>query len=239
MIQLNVNTTELVSYTNRLEKLHRSAFPNAVRTALNSVAFDVKKDTLLASSKRNFTNRKANFFKATSRVEMAKGWDLRSMKSEVGFRDLSGNNYAVDDLEAQETGGRISNKSFIPLDNARTGKSYNRGVAKRNRLNNISGLVVAKDLSGRGKKQRFAQAVKRAGIKGVVLDENGIVWRVNSMKMKGTGFDLTAIYSYKKGRSIKVKATHFMREAASESHKKIDDFYIVEAEKQFKKALNK
>lgn len=238
-MQLNVNTTDLVSFTNRLEKLHRSAFPNAVRTSLNSVAFDVKKDTLIDSSRRNFINRKPNFFKANSRVNMATGWDLRSMKSEVGFRDLSGNNYAVDDLEQQERGGRISNKSFIPLDDARTAKSYSRGVAKRNRLSNINGLVVSKDLSGRGRKQRFAQAIKKAGIKGTVLDENGIVWRVNSLRRNSRGFDLKAIYSYKKGRSIKVKATNFMREAAEVSHKKIDDFYIIEAEKQFKKALNK
>ena len=48
---LNVNTDAVVALTNKLEKLHRSAFPVAVRSTLNSAAFDMKKDTILKSAK--------------------------------------------------------------------------------------------------------------------------------------------------------------------------------------------
>jgi len=237
MIQLNIATTELVAYTNKLEKLHRSAFPNAVRTALNSVAFDVKQDTLLTSARKNFKKRKPNFFKANSRVNMAQGFDLNRMQSEVGMRSLHGANHAVRDLEQQERGGVITNKAFIPLDTARTGKSYDRGVAKRNRLNNVNDLVNSAKVNGSSKGQRFAKAIKKAGAKGYVLDEQGTLWRVNSLIKKARGFDISALYSYEKDRSIRVKPTHFMEEASTESQKKIDRFYIIEAEKQFKKAL--
>lgn len=42
-MQLNVNTDATVALTNKLEKLHKSAFPVAVRSTLNSAAFDMKK----------------------------------------------------------------------------------------------------------------------------------------------------------------------------------------------------
>jgi hypothetical protein len=50
-------------------------------------------------------------------------------------------------------------------------------------------------------------------------------------------FKLDAIYSYKKGRSVNVKATHFMQKATEKTMKKADDIYIKEAERQFEKAL--
>src|SRR5687767_16018423 len=85
LMELNINSDAVVKHTNTLEKMHRSAMPLAIRNTLNSVAFDVKKNTMPASAEREFVTRAPNFFKANSRVEMARGWNVDSMQSVVGF----------------------------------------------------------------------------------------------------------------------------------------------------------
>ncbi|KKN42121.1 hypothetical protein LCGC14_0716250, partial [marine sediment metagenome] len=76
MAILNVNTDEVVRYSNKLEKLHRSAFPIAIRGTLNNAAFDVKQKTMPVSAEKEFVNRQPNFFKANSKVNMAKGFNV-------------------------------------------------------------------------------------------------------------------------------------------------------------------
>lgn len=230
---LNVNSEAVVKFTNQLERINRSAFPVAVREALNSAAFDVKKFQLPISAERNFVKRQPNFFKANSRVEMAKGWSLSEMVAKVGMIDLGGSNYAVDDLEQQEHGGKIDAKSFIPLDSARNSNSAKKIVAPRNRLSKIKNIVRAAKTEGVSEAQRFIKSVISAGSGGFILSERGVLWKIDSMNKK------TPLYSFKKGRSVNVKPTHFMQEATEASAKKIDEFYILAAEKQFERQLSK
>lgn len=240
--KLEIDTHEVAEYSKKLAQLHRSAFPNAVRNTLNSAAFDVKKNTLPKVSGHKFQNRTPNFFKAFSRVEMAKGFDLKTMASVVGMMEqgLKGsNNYAVKDLEQQETGGRIGGKSFIPLNSARVGRSNKRNVQPKNRISNIRGLVSVSDAKGSGKGQRFIKSVVHAGAGGYVLTERGYVLRVDSLRRikNRWRFKLTALYSYRNNRSVTVRKTQFMEHSARISAKKMPIFYKFEANKQFKKYL--
>jgi len=237
MFELNVDTNEVIKFTNSLEKLNRSAFPNAVRNALNSAAFDVKKRTLQISADRNFTKRQPNFFKANSRVFMATGFDIERMEAIIGMIDLGGTNYAVDDLEQQEFGGKIGGKSFIPLDPSRTGKSYSRLVQKKNRLSGIRNVISTRNSSGSNSRQRFIKAAAFAKVNSYILSDRGILFRKNSEKRIRGRFDLTALYSYKSNRSITVKATHFMKEAAEQSGQRLPKFYMVAANREFKKVF--
>jgi len=236
-MQLNVNTDAVVAFTNKLEKLHRAAFPVAVRTALNSAAFDMKKNSIQQSADDTFTIRKATFFKANSRVNKASGYAINNMQSAVGF---TGKDQAIDDLEKQETGGKINSRSFIPMKPARTGNSDNKLIRPNARLKNIK-IVDASKASGANNKQKFVKSVFHAGVGGNVLSEfNGksYVWKVNSIKRTKEGnFKLTPLYSFKKGRDVKVDATHFMAKATEKTTPKIEQFYIQAAEAQFKRAL--
>ena len=45
---------------------------------------------------------------------------------------------------------------------------------------------------------------------------------------------LSALYSFKKGRSVKVQATHFMEEASNQSARKIDNLFIENAKRRIK-----
>jgi hypothetical protein len=238
MPQLRINTDAVVAFTNKLEKLPRTAFPVAVRAALNSAAFDMKKNTLPKSAKDNFVQRKPSFFKANSRVEMAKGFDINRMQSVVGF---TGKDQAIDDLEKQEFGGKINSRAFIPMAPARTSNSNNKLVRPNARLRNLK-LVDASKAEGVNDKQKFVKSVFYAWCwRACISNEfNGksYVWKVNSLSRTEAGsFKLTPIYSYEKGRDVKVDSTNFMSKATEMTSKKMDDFYIKAAEFQFKRAL--
>lgn len=229
---LDVNTKELIIFSNKLEKIGKTKLPYAVRQTLNSVAFDMKKDTLIESSGQKFVNRSPNFFKALSRVQMAKGLDINSMESIVGFveKGLKGkNNYAVKDLEQQEKGGKIGGKTFIPTKQARGG-SLNNLVLPQNRLSKIrKKFKDASKMQGANKKEKFVKAVLKAKIGGYVLGEK-MLYRINSIHSnisdRSTGYDATPLYSVKKGRSVKVDKTKFVETAAKEAAKKMESHFI-------------
>ena len=102
-------------------------------------------------------------------------------------------------------------------------------------------VVHARKARGKNAKERFVKSVMHAGKGGIVLSEDfkgkRILWRVNSLnKTSGGSFKLTALYSFKKKRAVKIKqATHFMERASMISGKRLEKFYMVEANRQFKK----
>jgi hypothetical protein len=244
-MKFNVDTNAVVIHTNKLEKLSKSAFPNAVRGTLNSLAFDVKGNTMPKSALR-FKKRQKNFFKSNSRVNMAKGSNLSSMKSEIGFINKAKTaESAVEELEQQEHGGKIDEREYIPVKAARTSKNNKRMVQKRNRLGTIGikNIVKASKMSARNQGGRFVQAVAMAGKGGFVQSKlkgknTTMVWRVNSLsRTKGGRFKLTPVYIVNESKSVKVKATHFMEKATKKTMQSADKFYIKQAEREFEKAL--
>ena len=235
----NINTDAAVVMTNKLEKLHRSALPVAIRRTLDGAAFDVKKRTLLSTTEKTFEQRKETFFKAKSRVFKAKGFNVKTMKSTIGFID--GDEQAVDDLEKQEKGGKIGGRSFIPLDSARTSNILSKNVRKKDRISGIKGIVDSRKAKGVNKRQKFVKSVYYAGRGGYILaewEEKQVLWRVNSLrKTKSGSFKLTALFSFEKGRDAMVKATHFMERSATKSQKMIPRIYQVEGMKQIKRLM--
>ncbi len=240
MAILNVNTDEVVRYSNKLEKLHRSAFPVAIRGTLNNAAFDVKKNTMPASAEKEFTIRRKNFFKANSRVNMAKGFNIRTMQAIIGF---IGTQQAVENLEQQEKGGTIGGRAFVPLDNARGGSNA-RPVRPSNRLSRISNIVNASKVRGNSKRQRFVKAAIKAGVGGFVIGNNKlkILWKITGLTKIGDRLKINKqrLYSYVPGRKVKIdEPTNFMKKATLKTGKKLEGFYIKQAKKQIEKALLK
>lgn len=244
-MQLKINTGAAVIFTNKLEKLHRSALPSAIREALNDAAYDLKKKTMLDKAANTFEKREPGFFKANSRAEAATGFNVNSMKSTVGFinEKLKGKtNYAIKDLKEQEEGGNINAKSFIPMDDARVSGSFKKKVRANARLSEIK-FIKQNEQKGKNNAERFVQAALIAGVGGLVLGytkkRKGILWRVNSLvsdrSTKKFTPKLTALYDYSKSRSVHVNSTHFMKIATINSGKKLEAFYIAQAQRQIKK----
>lgn len=249
----NVNMDEIKEYTLKLQGLHRSALPVAIRGTLNDAGFALKKNNMPKIARQTFEEREPNFFKANSRVDAAKGFDVRSMVAEVGFVSSGlispATNYAVRDLEEQEDGGIIKGRSFKPLPSVRTGGigrvRSNIRIAKLKAGNVLNANSInttdshnRKFLSGKDKKmQQFILASVLQGIGGFVLGGK-LLWKVTNLKRVGRNmqFKKQKLYSFKKSGVAKVHATGFMLKAALEVQKEMEAFYVMEATKQFRKA---
>lgn len=240
-MQVDINTDASVVFTNKLEKLHRSALPNAIRSTLNSAAFDVKKVTMPKSADDAFTKRVPNFFKANSRVEMAQGWSVKSMKATVGFTEgglKGGRNFAVKDLEQQERGGTIKARSFVPSDQARGG-SKTKPVRPGNRLSRIKKVVNSTQVAGENRQEKFIKSAVYAGKGGHVIGnfQKAMLWKITSIRRVGrmTRIKKKALYSFERGRDVRVKGTGFMEKASMESAEKMEKWYIEAAKKQIQR----
>lgn len=240
-MNIKIDTSKLHAHAMTINGIGKYTFPNAIRATLNSLAFDVKKESLPRSSSSEFVKRKANFFKANSRVEQAKGNVTSSMKSMVGMVSSglhnSSTNYAVKDLEQQEHGGRIGGKAFIPQNEARVGKSHDKMVATGSRIEAIKPKKVHSALQSSIKtrqsaKAQFMYTVKEASKGDIVIGNiptksgSYMVFVVTQAFNKKTRkYKLKPIYTFKHGRSVEVKATHFMEKASLRTMTKVDKFF--------------
>jgi len=224
---ININTTEIVAFTNKLEKIHRAALPNAVRSTLNDLAFDVKSNTLQSVTNSTFIKRKPSFFRAFSRVDRAVGFNIKTMVSSVGMRKDT----ATEGMDSQEKGGS-EKRALIATDKARAGKNPKKLVTKRNKFRGKN-IVKA---NGRSK-QAFLRAAywgyKKYG-KGVIIRTYNGMFRINNIR-KNQGIKTERIWSFKKNRSVSVKATRFMEKSALKSTSKMPSIFTKNAQFQIKK----
>lgn len=230
-MRLNINSNASVKFTAKLERMRTNDLPSAVRSALNDAAYDVKTNTMPKSADR-FEKRSPNFFKANSKYEKATGTRISTMKSIIGFFSNNlkgGNNHAVKDLEQQEKGGMIKGKALIPMRQARIGQQQGKNVRPINRTTAIRNVVDSRQISGVNNAQKLVKAIVKAGKGGHVLS-NGTMFAVNSAN-RGA-FKLTPLYSYEKGRGVKVKETKFMESASLKSGSKLEGYFEAQARKR-------
>lgn len=243
-MQLKLNSDALVKHTARLERMSRSALPVAVRSTLNSAAYDVKKRTMPASAKATFTQRKPSFFKASSKVAPATGFDIAGMKATVGFVSKGGTDKSVEDLQQQEHGSSIDGRSFVPRKEARTGGSWTGNVRAAARISDIRNRIVdSANGRGRSNKEKYIRSALHAGKGGFVIGtgKNGrgsrTLYRIRSIVRKGarTIVNSQPLFSVKGGRLVKPKATHFMEKASLQSADLLNQYFITHATKQLDK----
>lgn len=263
----SIDAVAIADHTARLLRLNDKAMPNAARNTINRAGVDVKQNTMPAQAGRTFTKREPNFLRANSRVEFAKGSDLGSLRTTVGFANIKPKpvrkvDKAVEDLEDQEEGGTIGGRSLVPLKGARTGGAYGRRVKSQFRTKNINGAFdsASPNLHGaKNAKEAFMISIYYAQKGGFVIGNAKtakgarMLLRVNSVQRmdrtytsKKTGrvfkkgnlvAKTTALYSVKSGNVAKVKATHFMRRASLESAGKMNGWFVEEAEKQIRRYI--
>jgi hypothetical protein len=221
----NINTSEVVELTNKLEKMHRSAMPVAVRGSLNDAAFDMKKNQVEQVFKSRFTTRKKNFIRSHTVANKSKNtFNINEMKSEVGV--IKGKSDAGDQLEKQEFGGTIANRDFIPMDPARIGKNKKKLVSRKNYLKAVK-VKKAKNL---------VRAAAKAG-KGNHILYNYTLFQVKGIRntRRKTKLRLLPIYSFKSGRNVQISKQPFLKPAGENSAKKIPDFFIQRAKNKLMK----
>lgn len=242
----NVNTSASIELTYKLEKISKSAFPLAVRSTLNDAAFDVKKNTLQQSAKRNFIQRAPTFWRRFSAVNKAEGMSVNGMHADVGMTS-QGEQKAetpIRQLVQQEKGGTID-RGLDYLKGARGGDT-NRKVSRANyfdKSRNVSGKFKRPGTS----KSRFVAAAyvslrerKRMTFKG--RDGRRFTMQVTSInESRKGGFKIKSklLYVSRDGHPVKIRGTHFSEEAARATTLKIPEFYRQEADRQISKIWRK
>lgn len=237
-MELNINCDAAVIFADKLERIGRSALPNAIRETLSKTALHVKRKSMPGIAAKTFTQRNKTFFKANSVVDFAKGKDIDTMHSAVGFNSTKlkgGSNFAVKNLEQQEYGGKIGGKSFVPLVSARVSNSYKKNVRANARISKIKNIVKARNQKGESAAQRLIQAAAKAGkggyVSGSTKKGENILWKVNDTK----GKKRAPLYDYSKGRKIKVEKTEFLERSARISQRQMNRIFVANAKMQIDK----
>jgi len=251
MAFLDVNNDANIKLTAKLEKLHRSAFPSAVRNTINQVAFDAKSKVPKVSAQK-FVTRNKTFFKAFTTVKKAQGFNVQKMKSVMGVNSrkktaMGGGSRVAEGLEKQETGGTIKGRKLVAHPHARTSKSNSKRISARNRFNRVNyhdGTGAFRAHIG-SRNSKFVAAVMgmaksgkshlllRTGSRGMIYQVTG----VNRTKRGKVKFRVKKLYSYRNTRSSRVRKTGFMKASSELAYRNIDDIYTEKAHFQFQKYL--
>ena len=246
--QLNVNTDAAIILTAKLERMHRSAMPSAIRSTLNDAAFAMKEKEILDSAKINMKVKNPTFFKRFTGLKRANGFNVNSMYSEVGFLDRgqkSATKAINKGMESNEFGGQDNDGGMY------IGKSRNaKGLVKRNarfdkskvtrgyRSSNIRTKKSNNNFMGR----IFASIQEN---KSVFINSKSGRFLVKAISVERGGKDKKAkikvdfLMRHRKQHIAKAKATHFNQEAALKTQKQMDNFYKKNAEFQFSKIWKK
>ena len=133
----------LINFSHKLSKMHRSALPNAVRFTLTDAAKDVKFNTLAKHAKKEFTVRKPSFFRAFSAYKAASGFNISSMKSTAGMTKKDSKSVASTEIGKQQYAGTVPNRAYIGTKEQRT----SRGLLKKSYkdLTSIKPIVTTKE----------------------------------------------------------------------------------------------
>ena len=257
-MKLYVNTDATIILTAKLEKLHRSAFPSAVRNTLNEVA-DNHKKLIPKVAKHKFKNeRNKTFFRAITNYEKATGFDVNKMTATSGLnpKALGGKaSKVINNLEKQETGGKIKGRKLLAGSWSRSGNNLGGKVKSSSRFekNDLHDSTEAFkfQLAKTGSKasayiSAVASAVKK-GNKSFIIKSGrngklrGMAYQINKMKTnvktRKTTLKTTKVYGYVSENEFTVKRKNFIGDSRRMVIKNIDKIYKEKAEFQFKKYL--
>lgn len=234
MPDFDINTDEIVGLANRLEKLHKSALPVAVRQTLNDAAFEAKQKHLPRVFESAFIARKKTFITSHSSVNKSSNtFNISQMASEMGI--IKGKSDAGDEMDKQEFGGAIQDRTFIPMDESRVSGNKTKLISRKNYLKNIK----TKKGKHRFKNQELIRTAFRVGKNGHLIYEN-ILFQVRRLvkKTKNKIFiKLKPLYSYKKGRSVNLSKKPFIAPSGEMAAKNIPNIFLKNASYQINRYL--
>jgi hypothetical protein len=244
---MNVNSSELISMTAKLERLNKTAYPSAVKNTLNNAAFEMKKTTLLTSAKKNFnTVRSSSLYRRRGfiLVNMASGFDVNRLSSTVGFSDASDPKIrnVVEGLRKHEFGGMIDDGSRY-LKDTRSGKNYQNKVRVSNYYD--KNKVVSGRSQRRGtRKSKFVARMFRSKMENKPFFMNSMkgnflvqTKRISRDKNGNVKSRLSFLMMSRKESPVKIKKNKFVSKAGDMEARNIPTYYQQNAEFQFKKAL--
>ena len=238
MIKISVNTDDVVGYTRKLERMGKTQFPRVVGATLNALAFEAKKEIPKTFTRKGFTERNKRFAKFFSRSQNVKTFDVKKMRSHVGFVDLN-NSDASESMAKHETGGKITNK-LVTSNFARVSKNKNKGKQAKNKLKNLGKIPKKGSIRyvKKGNNKRFFSVGKKLASKKAIMvleTKKGVaVLRVESYSKKRKRKLRTSLLYWERKEDTTVKGRHTVSDSAVIAGRKSDRIFIKKANRFIK-----
>lgn len=241
---LTIDADEVIKLTNKLEKVHRSALPSAIRNTLNNSAFEVK-NQIPIQGKKKFITRNKGFLRSFSTVDKASGFNVDSMMATAGINSKKGSQVA-EGLVSQEFGGVLNTSRLVPHDEARTSKSHMKRLRRKNwkkKINAHKATRAYRNHKGT-KNSKFVAAVMstaKSGKEFMILENGGtgMLYRVKGLKSNvrrgKLSFRVEKLFYIKSNDTAQTKGKGFILASKMIAFKKVNEFYENNANYQLKK----
>lgn len=234
-----VDTKDIQKLTDALRDASRSAYPLAVRSTLNRVAFETKKLSSTDTIPHTFTTRNTFIVKSVQYERSENTFSIGAMQSRAGqVSDYLGKR--TDQLDKQEHGQPViakGNYTFAATPAARGG-NYNKPIAKRNLLTalNVKKLDDIVENPTTETHKEIRQSVAFATAKGK---------KINVLLSSAKG--RKGIYTISKNsvsllyrlndKTNRIKQHKWLEPSVNKVMKNIENIYTEEAKKYIEKGL--
>ena len=266
-MDIKIDAGGIAKTAQKLADLRKNYFPAAVRNTLYALATDMRNvgGTIQESADGSFEyKRSATFMRSIIWAEYAKGNDVNKMQAGAGIGEKSnGKDRVSKRMEAQESGGTLR-RGYTPTKGARRGdlssqvKGDNRHKKADyknggNDLIGMSGTQIMSKLATIYKNREYVRIKSKRHDKKIMIAR--LTGGTKTYRKKFAGFTKTGerkyrgefvrlrynmkfLYEYNEGKTVKVEATHFVRNAGMQSLKKTEEFFNKAAKEQFERAFN-
>lgn len=236
---LVIKSDELAIIANKLERVHKSDLPIAIRSTLNTMAFRMKKTEIGRSAEKEFDYKRTNIVNNLSRFEKATGFDIKRMKSKAGITEQPGRQKVARGLAAQEKGGKIEGKSTPTL--------QARGGSVSSKVRKARQLQSNRIIDARNKKRQYfiaaaAIAKKQNGYlitksKSSEVSAVALVSRFTRKKRGNPNIKLRWMYSIQEDNKVikPSKGRRYMKKAYINTMNDFHNEFLRQANKRLKK----
>lgn len=240
---LDINSDDLVKFTNKLEKIGKYDLPVAVRGTLNETAFRMKgfggrRGEIDIQAHKEFDHiRSKNLFKAMSGVTKARGNNISSMSSEAGIIKRSGRDKIAEGLAQQQEAGNVDTGA-TPTDKSRIGGSIGKKVRRKNYLKSVVPVNLMKNKGKRFMLRAVAAIKNKRAI--MFKARSGITYVANVKKMnRGENvtprLDMEILYRINR-EPVKLRVKRpFVNKAAQVAGSRIPQEFLIQAKKRIDK----
>ncbi len=255
---------DVAKQTMRLKKISKNAFPYAVKQTLNEAAFDTRRGIIKRAKGlfhiRTGNKGKGGIFNLITPVKRTKF--NRNVSRQTAYAGIAAYNRKKTDIPAkrmvaQEEGTGLETEKFI-LSSARVGKTMERRVGRKSikgkalkdfsksDLNNSRYVSKLRLMSGKkwSIEKQFAVALYWANRRGKILRYKGQnnkwlystpKYKKKFVKRKNRRFEMTKVFSLKKGRHTKTQKTKFVYNSARAATKGMSSTFHQEFRKRIAK----
>ena len=242
---IDVDSSEIVKFSNKLEKIGRFELPVVARQTLNEAAFRMKgfsgrRGEIDTEAEKQFDfRRNKSLFKAFTGAEKARGNNINSMVSKAGIIERPGRDLLSQGLAQQQEGGAIESKS-TPISTARIGRNIAKSVKKANYLNRLAPVDLRRN---KGKRFVVRAATAFKNNRAIIFkSRTGVDFVANIRHMGRAGgrlFDFTLLFRLNKGRVKLERRRPFVNDAARKVVSKGPEIFIEKAKNRIKYKFEK